>query len=97
MTENLNQKEPSEAGAEATDAQAPVAGKAKAPGAGKAKANGGAEWTAPVFAVRTAGPAGRRRSGIAFGPEPVVVESRSLSPRELDALLNDPQLLVEEL
>lgn len=48
-----------------------------------------------IVQVRSKRPQGRRRSGIAFGPEPVEVDTASLSPRELDALLTDPELIVD--
>ncbi|MEQ1499144.1 MAG: hypothetical protein ABL914_10820 [Novosphingobium sp.] len=70
------------------DAEAPAA-------ADQAKKNDGG-YVHPVYRVRSVSPAGRRRSGISFGPEPIEVDSSTLSPRELDALLTDPQLVAEE-
>lgn len=47
-----------------------------------------------TISVRSVSKHGRRRAGRAFGPEPVEVALAELSPRELDAILTDPALVV---
>lgn len=87
----------------APEGEAPAApeGEAQAAPEGEAQAapEGGAkhrDFDAPVYRVRSLSPGGRRRSGLAFGSEPIEVDSSMLSPRELDALLTDPLLVVEK-
>lgn len=50
-----------------------------------------------VISVRSISKLGRRRAGRAFGPEPVEIALADLSPRALDAILNDPALTVTGL
>lgn len=49
-----------------------------------------------TFKVRSVSQTGRRRSGVSFGPEPIEIRSEDFSPRELDAILSDPQLVAVE-
>jgi hypothetical protein len=80
--------------ATAGGAMAPEVAPAPPPAAAKA-ADADRNPDLPIVQVRSKRPQGRRRSGIAFGPEPVPVDTALLSPRELDALLGDPELIVE--
>ncbi len=50
--------------------------------------------TSMILSVRATSQKGRWRAGRPFGPEPVELNSADLSPRELDALLTDPHLVV---
>lgn len=47
-----------------------------------------------VIMVRSVRPEGRRRAGLAFGPEPIPVSCDDLSPEQLRALGEDPDLIV---
>ena len=80
-------------------ASAPVADPARPPETQavpiEAPVEAGRHPDLPIVQVRSKRPQGRRRSGMAFGPEPVPVDTALLSPLELDALLGDPELIVE--
>lgn len=49
-----------------------------------------------TYLVRSVNQTGRRRSGVSFGLEPIEIKSEDFSPRELDAILSDVQLIAEE-
>ena len=96
MDENQVDDGPEAAAAEAGQAEVKTDVKNAKPAKDKApKDKAPKDFVAPIFMVRSASQAGRRRSGVAFGPEPIEVDGSTLSPRELEALLSDPQLLVE--
>lgn len=87
-----------QAAAEAAAAEAKAAEEAAAAEAAKeAERKLPRQVVAPVYSVRTAGQATRRRSGLSFGPEAIEIDSEALSPRELDALLTDPHLICTEV
>ncbi len=86
------------AAAEAAAAEAKAAEEAAAAEAAKeAERQLPRQVVAPIYSVRTAGQATRRRSGLSFGPEAIEIDSEALSPRELDALLTDPHLICTQV
>lgn len=51
----------------------------------------------PIVTVRSRSARGRRRAGLAFGPEPRALTTDEIGPVELAALQEDPELIVELL
>lgn len=49
---------------------------------------------AKIVQVRSKRPGGRRRAGMAFGPEPVDLDLSQLSLRQVEAIASDPELII---
>lgn len=70
----------------------PSAGASDDGGAGD---GGGAGGAAPAVSVRTKSGKPRRRAGIAFGREPVVLTAADITREQAEAIGADPELAVE--
>ncbi|MGB3165635.1 MAG: hypothetical protein WBA68_02550 [Alteraurantiacibacter sp.] len=81
--------------AASTDTAASAPAPAGDPPAGDEGPKPGSADGASIIQVRSKRPLGRRRAGIGFTPEPTPVDLSQLSPRQIDALATDPELIID--